>query len=181
MSRYRPNVVVTRESPNQSSRNGAVPRLIVVHSTESPNRPGNGDLEGVADWLCNPAAQASSHVIVDADGNSARLVPDARKAWTQAWFNPWSLSIEQIGRAAQTEWARDELREAARWIARWSRLYNIPAYKGKVDPASGKILKAGVVRHSDLGVRGGGHHDPGSGYPLAKTLALARFYRGKIK
>ena len=78
------------------------------------------------------------------------------KAWTQAWFNPWSLSIEQIGRAAQTEWARDELREAARWIARWSRLYNIPAYKGKVDPVSGKILKAGVVRHSDLGVRGGG-------------------------
>ena len=44
MSRYRPNVVVTRESPNQSSRNGAVPRLIVVHSTESPNRPGNSDL-----------------------------------------------------------------------------------------------------------------------------------------
>lgn len=180
MSRYTPNVVISRSSPNQSSRNGARPRLIVVHSTESDNRPGSSDLAGVTGWLCNPASQASSHVIVDADGNSARLVADDRKAWTQAWWNPWALSIEQIGRAAQKSWTRDELREAARWIARWSRLHGIPPYKGKVDAASGRIIRAGVVRHSELGQRGGNHHDPGSGYPLEDTLALARYYRAKI-
>lgn len=179
--RYRPNVVFTSLSPNQSSRNGARPRLIVVHSTESENRPGESDLRGVASWFANPAAQASSHVIVDADGNSARIVEDNRKAWTQAWFNPWSLSVEQVGRASQTQWARDELRETARWIARWSVLFDIPATKGVVDPVTGRVIKAGVVRHSDLGNRGGNHNDPGDGYPLASTLALSRFYRSKLR
>ncbi len=179
--RIHPHVAIRKSSPNQSSRKGAKPRLIVVHSTESANVPGLSDLQGVASWLCNPASQASSHVIVDADGYSARLVADDRKAWTQAWWNPWSLSIEQVGRAAQTSWSRDELREAARWTARWSLLYDIPAYKGAVDVETGRIIRAGVVRHSELGARGGNHHDPGPSYPLDKMLALARFYRGKLK
>lgn len=179
MSRYRPKVVIRRESPNASSRNGAVPRLIVVHSTESANREGPTDLGGVASWLCNPQAQASSHVIVDADGTSARLVPDARKAWTQAFWNPWGLSIEQVGRASQTSWARDEVREAARWAALWHNRWRIPLTRGAVDNATGRIIRAGVVTHADLGQRGGGHRDPGPGYPLDAMLRLARFYAAK--
>jgi hypothetical protein len=181
-SRIHPNVVFRKESPNQSSRNGAKPRLIIVHSTEGDNVAGTArDLIGVAGYLCQPNVQASSHVLVDSDGYSARIVADDRKAWTQAWWNPWGLSIEQVGRAAQTTWAREELRESARWIARWSLMYGIPPYKGAVDLESGRILKVGVVRHSELGVRGGGHHDPGPSYPLDETLALARFYRAKLK
>ncbi len=180
-TRIHPRVVLRRESPNQSSRNGATPRLITIHSTESENRPGVSDLQATAGWLCSTPAAASSHVIVDADAQSARLVSDSRKAWTQAWFNPWCLSIEQIGRAAQKEWERDELRETARWVARWSLMHDIPPYKAKVDLASGRILRAGVIRHSELGARGGNHHDPGAGYPMDKMLALARFYRARLK
>lgn len=181
MSRYRPNVVYTRRSPNCSSRHGAVPRLIVVHSTEGTNVPGNSrDLINVADYLCRPGVEASSNVITDSDAFSARIVPDELKAWTQAWWNPWCLSIEQVGRAAQTSWARDELRETARWIALWCRKYDIRPYKGAVDNSAGRIIKSGVVRHSELGARGGNHHDPGKGYPLDDVLALARFYRGKL-
>ena len=55
---------------NQSSRNGVAPRIIVLHSTESDNRDGLADLRAVAGWFDNPKAQASSHVIVDAEGNS---------------------------------------------------------------------------------------------------------------
>ena len=137
MSRYTPNVVKTLNSPNQSSRNGARPRLIVVHSTESPNTKGTADIIGVGRYLCRADVAASSHVITDADGQSVRLVPDERKAWTQAWWNPWCLSIEQVGRAAQADWARDEVRETARWIARWS-------VKSRME----MVLALGEVTHS---------------------------------
>jgi NAD kinase len=39
----------------------------------------------------------SAHVCTDGDGNSARYVPDAAKAWHCAGFNSQSLGVEQIG------------------------------------------------------------------------------------
>lgn len=179
MSRYRPNVVHTQQSPNASSRGGVKPKLIVVHSTESDNINGSSrDLVNMAGYLSRASVQASSHVIIDADGNSARLVADGEKAWTQANLNPHCLSIEQIGRASQKSWTRDELREAARWIAFWSKKWGIPIRKGKTSGTT--VLRSGVVRHSDLGAAGGSHHDPGPGYPLESVLNLAKFYRGRI-
>lgn len=178
MNRYVPHVVVRDISANQSSRGGVRPRLIVVHSTESDNRVGSSDLAAVADYLGRPSTQASAHVIVDADGYSARLVDDDRKAWHCAGYNPASLGIEQIGRAAQSSWTRDEIRETARWVARWSKKYGIPIRRGAV--AGGNVIRAGVLRHSDLGAIGGGHHDPGDAYPLDAMLRLAQFYRTRI-
>lgn len=181
MTRITPSVVHTRESPNCSGRNGARPRLIVVHSTESDNITGSSrDLVNMAGYLSQPSTRASSHVIVDSDGHSARIVGDGLKAWTCAYWNPVSLNVEQIGRASQSHWSRDELRETARWIARWSKMYGIPAYKGAVNVNSGQVTRPGVVRHSELGARGGGHHDPGSSFPLDEVLALARFYKSKL-
>lgn len=176
MSRVYPDVVVRRNVRNQSSRNGVKPRLIVVHSTESSNRPGSSDLAAIGAWFDNPAAQASSHVCTDADGLSGRFVADDQRAWHCAGFNSVSLSIEQVGRAAQTSWTRDELRETARWIAYWSRKHDIPIRKGAIN--GGTVARSGVVRHSDLGAVGGGHHDPGNSYPLQSVLNLAKFYRG---
>lgn len=166
-------------SPNHSSRNGVRSSLIVVHSTESDNRTGNGDLAAVADFLARPCATpASAHVIVDADGHSARLVRDQDKAWHCAAYNSQSLGIEQIGRARQDHWTRDEIREAARWIARWATMYDIPIRVGAV--SGGRVTRSGVLRHMDLGLAGGGHVDPGSPYPLASAIHLARFYQGKL-
>lgn len=179
MSRYAPQVLVKRDSPNQSSRRGVKPTLIVLHSTESDNVKGSSrDLANVADFLCRPGVQASSHVIVDSDGHSARLVADEAKAWTQAAYNPHCLSIEQIGRAASEKWTRDEIREAARWVARWSEKFDIPIRLGAV--SGGSVARSGVVTHKMLGAAGGGHVDPGAGYPLDAMLRLARFYRAKI-
>lgn len=178
MSRVTPHVVVRRNVRNQSSRNGVKPKLIVVHATESSNRPGSSDLAAIGEWFDNPASQASSHVCTDADGNSARYVLDDKKAWHCAGFNSVSLGIEQVGRAAQDSWTRDELRETARWIARWSKRHGIPIRKGEV--RGGQVTKSGVLRHSELGVVGGGHSDPGGGYPLHAVLNLARFYKGRL-
>lgn len=167
----KPTIVVERSVCNQSSRAGAVPRLIVLHSTESSNLRGKADLEAIAGWFDNPQAQASSHVVVDAEGRSARCVPDDQKAWTQAAFNPLCLSIEQIGYASQFDWEDRQLAETARWVALWSRKFGIPLVHGAVSGST--VTRSGVVTHADLGVAGGGHNDPGFGFPFSRVLALA--------
>jgi N-acetyl-anhydromuramyl-L-alanine amidase AmpD len=160
---------------NCSSRNGAKPILIVLHSTEGANLKGIADLKGLGDWFDNPAAQASSHVATDAEGNSARYVDDSVKAWSCVFYNSVSLNIEQVGRAAQTSWPDAQLQETARWVGRWADLYGIPIRQGKVS-LDGRVLESGVVQHSDLGNLGGAHHDCGDGYPFDEVLRLGRGY-----
>ena len=176
--RARPKVVVRALSQFFSSRGGVRPSLIVIHSTESTNVKGPGDLAAIGAWFRNPAAQVSAHVCTDADGNSARYVRDSDKAWHCAAYNRVSLGIEQIGRASQTSWTDAEIRETARWVARWSKLHGIPIRTGKV--SGGSVVRSGVLRHSDLGSGGGNHNDPGSSYPIKRVLSLAKAYRKRI-
>jgi hypothetical protein len=151
---------------NQSSRNGRKPRIIVLHTTEGHNRPGLSDLQGLVSMFDNPATQASSHIGNDAEGNDARMVPDDRKAWTQAQFNPIALSIEQIGFAADSgSMSQKQLANTAAWIAHWSRKYDIPIRHSTTH---------GVCQHRDLGAAGGGHSDCGPAYPFNKVLSMAK-------
>ena len=175
MVRRFPHVTVRKISPFASSRNGAKPLLIVVHATQSHNYKGDRDLAAIGEWFQNPAAQVSSHVCTDADGHSARYVPDAEKAWHCAGFNGVSLGVEQVGMVGDT-WTRAEVRETARWIAVWSRKHGIPIRQGQVNQ-NGTVIRSGVLRHSDLGAKGGNHDDPGSSYPWRLLLGLAVFYR----
>lgn len=176
-SRLLPNVVVRHRSPNQSERNPVPLNLIVLHDTEGANIPGSGkDLSGLGDFFGRHETEASSHVAVDSDGNSARFVSDRCKAWHCAGYNSASLGIEQIGFASQSrkEWLHNsrELRETARWIAYWSHRYNIPIRRAAV--CNGVVTRSGVARHMDLGSVGGGHVDPGPNYPFNRVLMLAR-------
>lgn len=183
IGRRKPNVKVRKISPYQSARSVAKPYLIVLHSTESHDVPKSAqDLKAVADWFSNPSNPgSSSHVIVDKDGNSARCVVDDRKAWTCVNFNSVSLNIEQIGYASfgkdkwRSRWR--EIRESARWIARWSRKYNIPIRRAKVRGSS--VTRSGVTTHEKLGVAGGNHNDPGP-YPMRRVLILARLYKAAL-
>ena len=173
---------------NQSSRDGAVPRLIVLHTTTDPssgktvvvrNRPGLKDLEQLGAWFDDPANAVSSHVANDADGNGARYVKDRRKAWTVAHFNSVTLNIEQIGSSAfdRDRWIEHrapQLENTARWIAHWHRRWHIPIRRAEVSGAS--VVKSGVTTHAALGAAAGGHHDPGQGYPFVHVLRLARGY-----
>ena len=177
MARYTPRVAYTEWSPNHSSRNGAHPTLIVIHATVSHNLKGLGDLRAIGEWFSRSSVQASSHVCTDNEGHSARYVRDVHKAWHCAGYNRMSLGIEQILPADGSELTRELYRETARWIARWSKMYKIPIRKAQV--SGGRVVKAGVIRHSELGQLGGGHTDPGR-YDLAAVLNLARFYRARI-
>lgn len=179
LDRVHPRVVITRHSPNRSSRNGVRPRLIVLHSTEGHNQPGSsGDLAGLASFFASPAAQVSSHVATDSDGMSGVFVRAQDKAWHCAGYNSLALGVEQIGFAAQGSWAPDEIKETARWVAKWSKDWGIPIQHGAV--SGGGVARPGIVTHKDLGIIGGGHVDPGPAYPVDRVLHLARRYRKKL-
>lgn len=176
--RHFPDVRVRLDVACQSSRNGVTPLLIVLHSTEGSNIPkSTKDLQGLAAYFDKPATDASSHVATDADGFSARMVDDDKKAWSCVNYNGLSLNIEQIGFAAQKKWTDAEQRETGRWIAYWSRHHYIPIARGRI--MAGGHIKPGVVMHSELGQLGGGHHDPGADYPIGRVLRLARGYANK--
>lgn len=154
---------------NQSSRNGVSPKIIVLHTTEGANVPNSvTDLKSLGSWFDNSAAQASSHVGVDSDGYCAKFVPDSAKAWTCAAYNSVSLNIEQIGFASQKTFTEAELNATARYIAYWSKKYDIPLVHS---------IEHGVCEHKDLGQAGGGHDDCGPNYPFDRVIAKAKAYR----
>jgi N-acetylmuramoyl-L-alanine amidase len=72
------------------------PRALLIHYTA-----GRG-LQQSADWLCNPRAKASAHLIVGVDGSVMQLVRFDRVAWhagPSLWegeerLNDWSFGIE---------------------------------------------------------------------------------------
>lgn len=175
--RLYPKVVVRRNVRNQSARSGSI-RAIIVHDTESDNRAGASDLAAIGTWFDNPKAQASSAVCTDGDGTSARYVADDRKAWHAAAYNSATLGIEQIGHATQGVWSKAEVDETARWLAYWSIKHGIPLRRGAC--SNGQITRTGVLRHMDLGSAGGGHHDPGVGFPLDACIVRARHFRAAM-
>jgi hypothetical protein len=183
--RHHPKVLIRNNVACQSDRPAGVkPLLIVLHDTEGANVPNSArDLASLGAFFDRLTTQASSHVAVDEDGCSARYVMDDRKAWTQAFYNPWCLSIEQIGFASD-QWTapkkNKQLHETARWIAWWNKEHpGIPIRRGRVS-IDGRILRTGVIQHRDLGSLGGGHHDVSDKFPMTKVLDFAREHRKYI-
>jgi len=173
---------------NQSSREGSTPKLIVLHVTtdadsDSPpvvrDQPGLADLKRLGAWFDDPKSAVSSHVANDADGNDAQYVRDRRKAWTQVAFNSVSFSIEQIATTgfSRSKWLQErkpQLKNTAKWIAHWHRKWDIPIRTAEVSGSS--VVRSGVTTHERLGQAGGGHTDPGPGYPFGHVLKLARSF-----
>jgi N-acetyl-anhydromuramyl-L-alanine amidase AmpD len=175
----------THISGNQSSRDGARPSLIVLHTTTDPDggkpqfwdKPGLKDLRRLGNWFANPDSAVSSHVANDEQGHDARYVRDSRKAWTEVAFNSVGLSIEQIGtdEYSRGNWLTQraaQLENTAEWIAHWHKKWGIPIARAKVSGST--VVRPGVATHAQLGSAGGGHDDPGPGYPFGHVLVLAR-------
>src|ERR1044072_7244212 len=151
MKRLYPNVISRDITSSHSSRRGARPSLMVLHTTEGIMR-----LRDRAKFWDN--ANASAHAGVGAGSeaeNSARYVWGDDKAWTQAFYNPVGLSIEIEGFASQHSWERGTVREVARSLAHWREKHNIPLRRAIV--LNGRVLRSGVASHKQLGALGGGH------------------------
>lgn len=175
-----PNVV--HYVRNKSSRGGSTIGMIVIHTTEGSNLPGDTDLIGLGNFFDQPSVQASSHIANDGEGRDARYVADQDKAWTCSNDNPFTLNVEQIGFAKTTreEWYKlysHQLANTAKWIAFWCDKYNIPMRRGAA-PA-GILIKKGIASHKQLGLLGGGHWDPGPSYPMKYVILMARYFTAK--
>lgn len=66
--------VAFRKTPNVGGL--LKPEGIILHDTA-----GGLDAEGSINWLCNPAAKASAHVVVGRNGVITQLVPFNQQAW----------------------------------------------------------------------------------------------------
>lgn len=141
-------------SPNRSSRHGERVHLIVCH------RP-VGSYAGSIQTLCDPASEASAHIITKTGGLEAtQLVPWGEKAWACKAFNAFSDNLE----LSDEMWTGDDphgLAVAARIVAYRCHARKLPAVWTR-DP----LNTPGICRHFDLGIAGGGHTDPTTSTPI---------------
>jgi len=153
---------------NQSARRGVRPTVQVLHYTVSPNRPGRSDVNGITAYFNGSGSQASSHFVIDAEGNCNYIVPIEAKAWTQGGGNPWAVSYEIIATGRESAYLAApgyrKLRSVMRWV---SRRTGIPMRRGKISGCSPS--QSGNVQHADGGTCWGGHHDIGP-FSLAAVL-----------
>ncbi|HYZ21253.1 MAG TPA: N-acetylmuramoyl-L-alanine amidase [Rhodopila sp.] len=85
--------MIDRPSPNFDERRAPVDMLI-LHYT------GMQTAQGAIDRLRDPAAQVSSHYVVDEDGTVLRLVPEDKRAWhagVSHWRGHNALNARSIG------------------------------------------------------------------------------------
>lgn len=153
--------IVTRLSPNRSSRRGAI-QCVVIHTTE-------GSYASAVNWLLNDASDISAHYVVSdihRPGHEwvevTAMVPEAEKAWTAKSVNSLAVQYELAGYARRTrqEWLtkyRVQLETTAALVAEDVLQYGIPV----------KRDFPGILGHGDLGKHGfpNDHTDPGAGFP----------------
>jgi N-acetylmuramoyl-L-alanine amidase len=91
----RPSLPVTDlPSANHDERGGAPVDMLILHYT------GMKTAQDALDRLRDPAAQVSSHYVVDEDGTVFRLVPEDRRAWhagVSHWRGHAALNARSIG------------------------------------------------------------------------------------
>lgn len=154
----------TRLVRNYSSRRGAPVLLGVIHWTGSrptPGSPASG--RAIVSWFDQPAAQASSSEISDQDGRCWLVVPESQKAWTQAAFNSWSVSVEIVNQGVQPLFQKPAARAVVVKLMRgWHRRWKIPYRRAHVTQNGCRVVRSGFLAHRDLGACGGGHPDVGT-------------------
>lgn len=148
--------------------------VIVLHSTESHDRPGTSDVEGILTYL--EGKDYGVHYVVDGDGNIGRGAYHHQRVSHCKGANSFAIGIEMIGRAAwpmkrwsfdpDTRKARKQLAAVAKLIAHISREESIPLRMSTT---------LGVACHRDFPE--GGHWDPGPGFPIGWVMKRARLYR----
>lgn len=145
-------------------------RLVVLHSTESPEKPGKA--RDVALWFAGPSSPAASaHYVVDA-GNTVQCVEERDMAWAAPGANHDGIHVEMVGYARQTaeDWADTYsaamLERAATLAAFICHDYGLPARAlGSDDLLAGA---KGITTHAAVtaAYRRSTHTDPGPAFPL---------------
>lgn len=85
---------VWSQSPNHSSRKGAVIDKVVIHITD-----GSPSLSGCVERFQKAETKASPHFVIGRDGTVVQLVELSRAAWHAKGWNAESVGIEHVCRS----------------------------------------------------------------------------------
>ena len=153
-------------------RGGTVPRLIVIHTMETPETYGRA--RQVWRWFWGKTSpKASAHYMTDAT-TIEQSVKETDTAWAVGDYilNRASISIELSGEASQTkaQWAdaysQAELTLVAGLVKEIATRQRIPLVR--LTPADILAGKSGLCGHIDITIAKkikGGHTDPGAHFP----------------
>jgi N-acetylmuramoyl-L-alanine amidase len=86
--------IIERPSPNHNPRREGPVDLLLLHYT------GMASAEAALDRLCDPAAEVSSHYLIDEDGTIFRLVDEVNRAWHAGagfWAGCRDINSRSIG------------------------------------------------------------------------------------
>ena len=168
------NPGITRSPKNGGSNGGRrATNQIVIHTQE-----GNGTAVGLAEFCANNGV--SYNLIVDAV-DTILLVDEDEGPWAAMEAN--NVAVHICGAGTFANWSRGDWlgRDAMLWrmarVASWlSQTYGIPLVRvGATTYAPGNWPNArGVCGHVSYGSRGGGHYDPGTGFPWDDLLKRAQ-------
>ncbi len=149
-------------SPNFNARPaGMAIDTILLHHTASA-----GNAESTARYFANPAAQVSSHYIVDRDGSIIRCVQDVDRAWHAGVsefdgrpnVNNYSIGIEICNVGDNIEpYPNAQVYATMRLSAYLVEEYGIPL--------------SHITRHRDVALPPGRKTDTSNNFPLAYYLA----------
>lgn len=111
-----------RQTPNISKGHNER-RGVVFHHTA-------GGFEGAVNWLCNPTANASAHVVIAKDGRRTVLADDAQITWHagrsefrgRKHCNTFMLGVELELKDDKEHLTHEQIESVLEWLAeRWDR------------------------------------------------------------
>lgn len=155
----------------QGNTHGKIdPKVIILHSTESHDRPGITDVAGVQIYLENTEDQLGIHFVVDKVGNVGQSANTNDLVYHARGANSFAIGIEMIGFAkfSLKQWylRRKQLHKVAKLLAWASKKHGIPLERSTTH---------GIALHRDYPA--GGHWDPGYNFPINRVLKIAAKYR----
>ena len=116
----------SKNSPNYSpGRSGNRVDKLVIHWWGDPNQ--NPTADGVANWLCNPAAGTSAHFVITGTNRMVyQIVDDADTAWHAG---DWKANLTSLGLELDPRCRDEDYDVAAEVIADLWRYYGkLPLY-----------------------------------------------------
>lgn len=175
------------EAANNSGPRDGNPRVLVVHTAETPE--GDSTAVAIGNWFASGRTVGSTHAGVDGspegDGSpsTCQYVWDALVAHGAPGVNHDGLHCEIAGRAAQgpdgwdDPYSRLAVDRAANVMAQWSLKYDIPIRHLTDDELRrgesgmiGHVQASRVYHRSD-------HTDPGPDFPWARFAEACRTWR----
>lgn len=164
----KPHVKVQRAKTG-NTHGGLQPVGVILHSTESHDRPGVSDVEGVLKFLERHPQQLGIHFVVDKAGNIGQGAYTNRCVYHCKGVNHTTVGIEMIGFAkfSLKTWykRRRQLKKVARLLAWLSVKYHF------------ELNRQSIKMHRE--VPGNDHWDPGYNFPIERVLKWARKDREK--